>query len=251
MKRIVTYLYVYENHIKSRNIGFARIFLNDNHNAIEIHIKGLGRFSGSLRVHLLIDAFNQMEQRQNERVLAHDIGEINLNNGYGDVRLEFEELRIIGIRINVNNIYFVASCLREDRASEVAGDYQVVNDNEKIIKKSDIEIPAESSSKETQISYKKIQLADIKRLPQSNWYLSNNSFLLHGYFLYNYLLIKSVRDTDTESFYIGVPGRYIEAEKETAALFGFEQFEIENKENPQEDPEGKFGYWFCQIDMAF
>ena len=55
----------------------------------------------------------------------------------------------------------------------------------------------------------KIMREDMKKLSQKNWYLANNSFLLHGYYNYRHLLLI----TDEGKRYLGVPGIYHRREK--------------------------------------
>lgn len=88
-----------------------------------------------------------------------------------------------------------------------------------------------------------MELRDIRELPRKYWYLGNNSFLLHGFFNYRYLLFgERVCDGKRELF-LGVPGVFQQQEKVMAAIFGFPQF---IPEKPAEHREQHFGYW-CHI----
>ena len=88
-----------------------------------------------------------------------------------------------------------------------------------------------------------MELRDIRELPRKYWYLGNNSFLLHGFFNYRYLLFgERVCDGKRELF-LGVPGVFQQQEKVMAAIFGFPQF---IPEKPAEHKEQHFGYW-CHI----
>ena len=100
--------------------------------------------------------------------------------------------------------------------------------------------------KENNGSIKRIDLADIKKLPKKNWYLCNNSFLLHGFFAYHYLVIKQVEKDGIKKLYLGVPGVYERPEKAMALLFGFPEFDAKNSNQPE--PIGEFGYWYCLLD---
>ena len=111
-----------------------------------------------------------------------------------------------------------------------------------------------------------IELRDIRELPKQYWNLGNNSFLLHGFFNYRYLLLGKKLENDKETVFIGVPGVYHNQERMIAALFGFPEFLPENRkleqtESPgelfetlrtaearreagrQEQPKELFGYW--------
>ena len=55
-----------------------------------------------------------------------------------------------------------------------------------------------------------IKPQDIGLLPRENWNYGNNSFLLHGYYNYRYLILARIGDeTKGRTRYIlGVPGNY-------------------------------------------
>lgn len=77
--------------------------------------------------------------------------------------------------------------------------------------------------------------------------LVNNSFLLHGFYNYRYLILgpdKELGDSDGECFYLGVPGTYFEREKMVAVMFGFEGFECAG---PVEI--GKFGFYMRKVEL--
>jgi hypothetical protein len=75
--------------------------------------------------------------------------------------------------------------------------------------------------------------------------LVNNSFLLHGYYNYNHLILLRKVKRGTELFYIGVPGNFYEKEKQVALMYGFESFEC--KKEPAQ--EGDFGYYMIPVDL--
>lgn len=84
----------------------------------------------------------------------------------------------------------------------------------------------------------KIELKDIRELPRRYWYLGNNSFLLHGFFNYRYLVVGEIGE---ERWFIGIPGIYQNQERVMAAIFGFPEFLPEPVEN-------RFGYWCRMIE---
>lgn len=93
-----------------------------------------------------------------------------------------------------------------------------------------------------------IRPQDIGLLPRENWGYGNNSFLLHGYYNYRYLILARVGDEKhTKSRYIlGVPGHYYSNEKYMASMFGFPHFVLA-KTQPSQD--GRFGYWYADVKM--
>lgn len=90
-----------------------------------------------------------------------------------------------------------------------------------------------------------LELQDLVILPGKYYRLAENSFLRHGYYNYEHLILaRSVRK-GVEKYYIGVPGNYYEKEKQVAVYFGFESFE------PKAEParEGDFGYYMIGVDI--
>lgn len=115
-------------------------------------------------------------------------------------------------------------------------------------------------------TYKRIAITDIRSLPSRNWHLCNNSFLVHGFFCYHYLILKTVNAPDGTQIYLGVPGIYASQERMMALLFGFNDFEVDTDHITQADSnhdtflnddttdamqpsEGTFGYWLCQLEV--
>ena len=81
---------------------------------------------------------------------------------------------------------------------------------------------------------------------QNKYYpLSSNSFLLHGYYNYEHLILCRVTKREKDAFYIGVPGNFYEKEKQVAVLFGFESFE--GKMEPAGN--GDFGYYMIPVEI--
>jgi hypothetical protein len=86
---------------------------------------------------------------------------------------------------------------------------------------------------------------DIGILPRETWIYGNNSFLLHGYYNYRYLILARLENPNGDPRYLlGVPGHSFRPEKNMAALFGFTHF-IPAKKQPDND--GRFGYWYAEI----
>lgn len=91
---------------------------------------------------------------------------------------------------------------------------------------------------------KKIQRNELAGLPRCEWRLSNNNFLLHGYYNYHHLAMID----DGERLRLGVPGIYHPQEAKAAAAFGFPEFirrddlDIELAED-EDNGQEQFGYW--------
>lgn len=93
-----------------------------------------------------------------------------------------------------------------------------------------------------------IRPQDIGLLPRENWNYGNNSFLLHGYYNYRYLVFARVGDEarNRVRYILGVPGHYYSNEKYMASMFGFPHFVLAKKQPVQN---GRFGYWYVDISM--
>ena len=119
------------------------------------------------------------------------------------------------------------------------------------------------------VTLRKIDLSDIHKFPKQNWYLCNNSFLIHGFFNYHHLMVKKVTENSKNKYYLGVPGVYDKPERMMALLFGFPEFEAGQQEADMDNGKsqqqvdcqavnqskeetqgtGNFGYWYCLLDM--
>lgn len=75
--------------------------------------------------------------------------------------------------------------------------------------------------------------------------LVNNSFLLHGYYNYEHLILARMTKRGEEHYYVGVPGNFYEREKQVAVMFGFESFEC--KKEPAQT--GDFGYYMIRVEI--
>lgn len=88
--------------------------------------------------------------------------------------------------------------------------------------------------------YIKLAPKDFVILRENYQHLVNNSFLLHGFYNYRYLILGKEKD-----FYLGVPGVFYEREKMVALMFGFEAFECEGGKAE----EGRFGYYLRKVEL--
>ena len=93
--------------------------------------------------------------------------------------------------------------------------------------------------------YLLVKPIDFVVLREKYYGLTTNSFLLHGYYNYNHLIMARDGKRPEEKVYIGVPGNFYEKEKQAAVLFGFESFE--GKQEPVET--GDFGYYMVSVEI--
>ncbi len=93
-----------------------------------------------------------------------------------------------------------------------------------------------------------IELRELRDLPRRYWYLGNNSFLLHGFFNYRYLVVGK---TGGGRWFLGVPGIYQRQERVMAAIFGFPEFvptAAAEDESETGEPVNRFGCWYRYIE---
>lgn len=98
---------------------------------------------------------------------------------------------------------------------------------------------------------RKIKRQELRILPRKYWNLSNNSFLMHGYYNYNHLLL-----VEKDGYYlVGVPGIYSTREAHAASLFGFPRFTDEYNgtmrlTSEEQNTYSTFGYWCCEVPAS-
>ncbi len=93
--------------------------------------------------------------------------------------------------------------------------------------------------------YLSLRPEDFVILPSDAYRLVQNSFLLHGYFNYEHLILTCVPQKGGDQYYIGVPGNFFEKEKQVAVMYGFESFECRR----EPAGEGEFGYYMIRVRL--
>jgi len=94
-------------------------------------------------------------------------------------------------------------------------------------------------------TYIKIQLQDFLLLPDCYYSLTQNSFLLHGYMNYGYLILGCIQKKQRTEFYLGVPGNYYEQEKQAARMYGFTYFDGSREISR----DGDFGFYMERVEL--
>lgn len=88
----------------------------------------------------------------------------------------------------------------------------------------------------------RIEIKDIRLLPEKYWSMVNNSFLLHGFFNYRYLAFGRIN----QNWFLGIPGIYQNQEHVMASIFGFPDFLPQNQKDERgEQP----GYWYRILEI--
>ena len=160
-----------------------------------------------------------------------------------------------------------AEARREDSQPDCQEPFQPDSQNQKqpqpdSSKESPKEDPAETLWNRLRVTYPKvtafectdgceilvIKPQDIGLLPRENWVYGNNSFLLHGYYNYRYLILARLGKSGERGRYIlGVPGHYGNNEKYMAAMFGFDRFVRSTRQPPRDS---RFGYWYTDLNFT-
>lgn len=281
MRRFVTYLYEYRNGKKEKNVGFLRIDIRGEVLNMEICIKNYLRPDGTGKLYGLL---------YEECIALVEWADIRLQGGQSNQKFILEEQNykekkyqvddVLGVAVIFENGEYIASCWkdeyaekiangkfsfytkeREDNEKKIVGDIQAA---EEIEEEAEQKKGDETASSNRYTVYKKIKPEQIRELPSANWYLSDNSFLKHGVYNYEFLFLKKEMDERGERVWLGVPGYYEKQELLMAMLFGFPEFKpvpreiidmewniektISDIEKNQEPKMGIFGGWFVLLD---
>lgn len=258
MKRFITYLYQYKELKKSNNTGFIKVESQSKITRMMIVIKSQTISGASGKVYLIF-----------EDTVGILLGEIKIGDGEIRQVYEFDTEKIKdtgygiddvkGIRIEMPGD-FMASCWTDDMEvvtqhdiipyKPAAAEQRIVDHDDSAVLQMKQEIPVAEEKKESIQQKKKnvrrIDISDLRTMPSKNWYLVNNSFLMHGYANYKHLVIKT--DSNGRE-YLGVPGVSEAPERMMAKIFGFNEFEPAAPVTAADVESGIFGYWFCPIDL--
>lgn len=274
MKRFIRYLYEYEQDKRLRNVGFVKAEQDDRECVLHIHGKGLNlQEEKSLRVYLFFteegacfgiwqgDAQN-VNPAINYRLYYtdQDVGGKEQFARIGGVILEAAGGRKFAavwddeaVNIGGMRVYTEERREQEISAGEEADEQEIPAGEEADAQEIHAGEEADAQEQDMEVADQdrpggflctKIQRKDLARLPRCEWKLSNNSFLLHGYYNYHHLVFLD----DGEWLRVGVPGIYHPKEQKAAEAFGFSEFirrrdiavELEKEEREEDDG---FGYW--------
>jgi hypothetical protein len=272
MKRFVTYLYECERGNKLKNVGFVRVNVRDKETRMELYLRNL---------HVSEDSGQLFMLRVDKGLQGMELGTVKIVNGQGDKVFSFETENIngsqmklkdiVGVGIRLTSGVYIASCWKDICTEDIVrGQFDTVEENlvaaeeikieETRVMESNIEEPKEKST-----TYEKIDLSQIRDFPSPNWHLVTNSFLVHGFWNYGYLVLKKKMEEGKETLALGIPGIYEKPEAVMAVLFGFPDFEevpeemikcpmnqvknFSQKETNQEAVAGTFGCWFVDLKV--
>lgn len=98
---------------------------------------------------------------------------------------------------------------------------------------------------EDEREYLKLNPEDFVIFNSRFYKLVHNSFLLHGYYNYQHLILARVEQRGVPVYYIGVPGNFYDREKQVALMFGFESFECRTEPAGT----GDYGYYMIRVEL--
>lgn len=262
MKPGVYYLYEYKNDQKSRNIGFLKLSKQSDFFSLQLCARGISVFQNDA-ASLFALFFSD------KHFCACPVKSISCENHAITCRLEIpiQSLskthpldQLTGFLLELPG----GSCIAATDESSHFTPAQLVTSAESSVSNSDsesesIDEPAPDSMINTfpepdsrptrsRADFQKLSRNELSVLPRQYWYLANNSFLLHGYYNYNHLLLIE----EDGHFLLGVPGICDKQEARAAELFGFPSFsesyadQLQLSEQEMNMPT-IFGHWFREI----
>lgn len=349
-KRMVSYMYLYENGIKKKNVGFARIEVKDGQCRFTLHMQLLGQLDGIFPTYLIERTSDGMELIYlGDSILKNQIMDSKLSAKEGNIMDTGRSLTDIGgmLLFLSDSIFFAtewddkpiqqkevlaAMKPKEKKEPEMTLEeelqipkyklprgYKIIErmqGEKKVVEvmasdvKTETEAIAEAEQKSSEegkqstqleeilqnmmeaealedspaikdwevksaqvqeeqdpaiireifennpriypfedneiLICAKIEPKDIGLLPKELWELSNNSFLMHGYYCYHHLILAKLKDRYGCRFILGVPGIYHNRERFMAKMFGFDGFKPIRK---RELRQGDFGYWYLPVSL--
>lgn len=283
MKRFIRYLYEYEQGKRIRNVGFVKVDQQDQECMIHIYGKGLRMDrEETLGLYLFYEEegictgifqgeISNINPAVNYRLRynGEDTGEpenfskirgVILSNNrdrkyaavWDDMPADVEHMQV-WVRREEEKEEKEEDDKREEEVEEKPQDEKTWElTRQEQSDEQEEEVCSEETRPEVPLYHaRKIQRKELSRLPRCEWKLSNNQFLLHGYYNYHHLVFLE----EKQMMYLGVPGIFHEEEAKAAGIFGFPRFvpldETDLKLGKEESEEDRFGYWCRPVRNPF
>lgn len=268
MKRFVTYLYACDRGNKEKNVGFIRMKVQSENSRMEVYIRNLQRATDEGNIFVFL---------YEEELLGIELGRIKIRNGQSDSSfdLQTENLmesgnslnEVVGVGIRLDSGGYIVSCWEDEFEDAIMrGEFRSWTVAPQIVSQENaVSDNFVTEDVEEHIVYEKMDLSQIRELPSPNWHLATNSFLVHGFWNYGYLVLKKEMAEGQEKLSLGVPGIFEKQEAVMAVLFGFPEFKeipsemVEREKNTwkasteqeknQEPKTGTFGCWFVALQI--
>lgn len=247
--RVIAYLYLYEKNNKMQNCGFAKIEKQSNRIYMKIQLKETQVLKEDAPIYFC---------KKGNGLILYPVGTLEKNMKIKEFYITTEDVAFDdteGMVILIDQELMYASMWKDDSLEREKfhfyGEEEIPVEEESVEDevKEEEESVEDAQLKATELGgsqpnlverpvddtvMKKIQLSDLEKMPEMFRIVSTNSFLLHGYKNYGYIVIGKQLKEDEELYYIGVPGVFQREEKVMAAIFGFSEFLYTEKD---------FGYW--------
>ena len=275
-RRFITYLFKYESGEKQQQVGYAKIEQRQNVGRIELHIKDCRKDLVEVRPYFFArETRIPIGTMPVKNGAADGLFRFECSK-MGDTEYDFQDMRGLIIPLGMQEVLFSQwddevyswQDLMEKASSEMVKTEvkeKPTITREMTLKEANAPMmeAAEASNanlmqqiqalrpriypfKEDHKTWAiQAQLRDMKFLPKEYWHLSNNSFVLRGYFNYGSILIGCMEEE--QRWFIGIPGVFYKQEKVIAGMFGFSEFR--SKRGRGEQP-GEFGYWYQLLNMV-
>lgn len=286
MKQVICYLYEYENNRQVRNVGFIKGMAVQEKVIFQIHGKGLdcardrnlkmylfstkegvseisevGYVEGDSRIvnyKMTVEPMSIVQLEQYDGIYLQSMGEKRYVATWNRSELILTDGSAAQVQIQED--VEAQPEIEEEIIEEAIIEKAIIEEVDAYMNQVEAEISEEISipleqeavqeTKDEVITYEKIDRQGLSVLPQREWRVANNSFLLHGYYNYKHLLF--IREDNR--LYLGVPGVYHAKEEEAAKSFGFPAFhrveegKLELQTN-EWNSEADFGYWCRQVAL--
>lgn len=268
--RMMAYIYSYDNGLKCRNTGFARIEVRGSTVRMHIGMKNaFTAYEGDWTVNFFY--------REDERIIGIELGKMHLSRGMGEFSyssdvsdIEGKDIpfsKIKGLYISNGGDAKVFASEWDDKgfhvsdigarekykaaeAVEVIDEYPQISYEEDI--KNSIDEMIDGGEKlllfadDDLYDCVEIDKEDILKLPETNWSLKNNSFVNHGFYNFRHLIIGKTGIGNGCGYFIGVPGVYTRRDRTTASIFGFNNFKFSMRSDVRLS---QFGYWYKMLEV--
>ena len=249
---------------QARGVGTVRFLAMDGVCRIEVGVTKCGNAQGTYPIYLLSGDLKSL------------LGEITLNKGKGDYYIKcdtnalgdkaFPYTKLTGIEIDLKTEgtleqRWLPMAEEAGMAEEEASPKQV---QRRVEVQENVSSPEQQEkaiypNKWQQLcaiypvvhpfedgrAYLSIEPRDFVVLQEKYQPLVQNSFLLHSFYHYKYVLLGRRSRGRVAEYYLGVPGVFYEKEKAAAIYYGFESFE--GAKAPAK--EGDFGYYMKRVQI--
>lgn len=177
-----------------------------------------------------VDSFGKIITSKNEVLQTTSISEQQENDVMSNERFAAQE---------IPDFLKVKKKDKKGKVKYEKSYHMKINNWKDFFKKYDI---VEPFSDEVVFNCVEIGYDDLKYLPTSCNNVCKNSFLLHGLYNYEHVLIGRYKCKHHQQvFVLGVPGRYDNNQRLIASMFGFDNFKAGQRGSVRDK---NFGYWY-------